>query len=192
MHGGGSVQSIFSSPPRRSDSRRAREIVRRAAELKTLCKLSGAPRAWDIDPNCRGPRIAADSVPEYLASGITHAGVPAKLPYVVEADILACLAFAEDRERRIGICRNFLSERDPYPANFATINHSRYIYAKGSATERSSILSHDNETVPPPHCSRLYILTDGSPMRAIIPMADFRAGAIPIDRSTPMLPTPAR
>jgi len=40
-------------------------------------------------------------VPESLASGMTHADILREFPYLTEADILACLAFAADRERKL-------------------------------------------------------------------------------------------
>ncbi|MFN0102281.1 MAG: DUF433 domain-containing protein [Bryobacteraceae bacterium] len=52
-------------------------------------------------PCIRGLRITVYDVLEYLASGMTHAEVLAEFPYLAEDDILACLAFAADRERRV-------------------------------------------------------------------------------------------
>ena len=52
-------------------------------------------------PCIRGLRITVYDVLEYLASGMTHAEVLAEFPYLKEDDILACLAFAADRERRV-------------------------------------------------------------------------------------------
>jgi len=52
-------------------------------------------------PCIRGLRITVYDVLEYLASGMSHAEILAEFPYLVEEDILACLAFAADRERRV-------------------------------------------------------------------------------------------
>jgi uncharacterized protein (DUF433 family) len=52
-------------------------------------------------PCIRGTRITVGDVLEYLASGMTHAEIPADFPQLIEGDILACLAFAADRERKI-------------------------------------------------------------------------------------------
>ena len=52
-------------------------------------------------PCIRGLRVTVYDVLEYLAGGMTHADVLAEFPYLVEEDILACLAFAADRERRV-------------------------------------------------------------------------------------------
>jgi len=52
-------------------------------------------------PCIRGLRVTVYDVLEYLAGGMTHARVLAEFPYLVEEDILACLAFAAHRERRV-------------------------------------------------------------------------------------------
>ena len=52
-------------------------------------------------PCIRGLRVTVYDVLEYLAGGMSHAEVLAEFPYLVEEDILACLAFAADRERRV-------------------------------------------------------------------------------------------
>ena len=54
-------------------------------------------------PCVRGLRITVYDVLEYLASGMTHAQILSDFPYLTEEDILACLAFAADRERRLEI-----------------------------------------------------------------------------------------
>jgi uncharacterized protein (DUF433 family) len=51
-------------------------------------------------PCIRGLRITVYDVLEYLASGMSHAEILQDFPYLREDDILACLAFAADRERR--------------------------------------------------------------------------------------------
>jgi uncharacterized protein (DUF433 family) len=52
-------------------------------------------------PCIRGTRMTVVDVLEYLASGMTHAEILADFPQLRESDILACLAFAADRERKI-------------------------------------------------------------------------------------------
>jgi len=52
-------------------------------------------------PCIRGTRITVVDVLEYLASGMTYAEVLADFPQLRESDILACLAFAADRERKM-------------------------------------------------------------------------------------------
>jgi uncharacterized protein (DUF433 family) len=54
-------------------------------------------------PCIRGLRITVYDVLEYLASGMTHAEVLQEFPYLTEADIRACLAYAADRERKLEI-----------------------------------------------------------------------------------------
>lgn len=51
-------------------------------------------------PCIRGLRITVYDILEYLASGMTHQEILADFPYLAEADILACLAYAADRERK--------------------------------------------------------------------------------------------
>ncbi len=54
-------------------------------------------------PCVRGTRITVVDVLEYLASGMTHAEILADFPQLSESDILASLAFAADRERKMDI-----------------------------------------------------------------------------------------
>jgi uncharacterized protein (DUF433 family) len=51
-------------------------------------------------PCIRGLRITVYDVLEYLASGMTHQEILADFPYLTEVDILACLSYAADRERK--------------------------------------------------------------------------------------------
>lgn len=52
-------------------------------------------------PCIRGMRMTVYDVLEYLASGMTQQEVLADFPYLTEADIRACLAYAADREKRL-------------------------------------------------------------------------------------------
>jgi len=54
-------------------------------------------------PCIRGMRITVYDVLENLAAGVTHEEILRDLPYLTEQDILACLAFAADRERKMEI-----------------------------------------------------------------------------------------
>ena len=56
-------------------------------------------------PCIRGLRITVYDVLEYLASGMSHADVLREFPYLTEKDILACLAYAADRERKLEISK---------------------------------------------------------------------------------------
>jgi uncharacterized protein (DUF433 family) len=51
-------------------------------------------------PCIRGLRITVYDVLGYLASGMSVDEVLADFPYLTRDDILACLAYAADRERR--------------------------------------------------------------------------------------------
>lgn len=51
-------------------------------------------------PLIRGMRITVYDVLSYLAAGMTHEEILADFPYLNEEDILACLSYAADRERR--------------------------------------------------------------------------------------------
>ncbi len=52
-------------------------------------------------PCIRGLRVTVADVLGYLASGMTHQEILRDFPYLNEDDILACLAFAADRERKL-------------------------------------------------------------------------------------------
>ena len=54
-------------------------------------------------PCIRGMRITVYDVLGYLAAGMTHQEILADFPYLTEQDILACLAFAADREKNLEI-----------------------------------------------------------------------------------------
>ena len=52
-------------------------------------------------PCIRGMRITVYDVLEYMASGMSQQEVLKEFPYLTEEDILACLAYAADREKRL-------------------------------------------------------------------------------------------
>jgi uncharacterized protein (DUF433 family) len=52
-------------------------------------------------PCIRGLRITVNEVSEMLANGMSHAELLGDFPDLTEQDILACLAYAADRERKI-------------------------------------------------------------------------------------------
>jgi uncharacterized protein (DUF433 family) len=52
-------------------------------------------------PCIRRMRIAVADVLGWLAAGMTHQAIIADYPELTENDILACLAYAADRERRL-------------------------------------------------------------------------------------------
>lgn len=51
-------------------------------------------------PCIRGMRITVYDVLDYLASGMTHEEILGDFPYLTNEDILACLAYAADREKQ--------------------------------------------------------------------------------------------
>ena len=52
-------------------------------------------------PCIRGLRITVYDILEYLASGMSETQVLKDFPDITHQDILACLAFAADRERKL-------------------------------------------------------------------------------------------
>lgn len=52
-------------------------------------------------PCIRGLRITVYDVLEYLASGMSEEDILSDFPDLTREDILACLAFAADRERKL-------------------------------------------------------------------------------------------
>ncbi|MDP5172149.1 MAG: DUF433 domain-containing protein [Bacteroidia bacterium] len=50
-------------------------------------------------PCIRGMRMTVYNVLSYLASGMTFEEVLADFPYLTREDLLACLAYAADRDR---------------------------------------------------------------------------------------------
>ena len=56
-------------------------------------------------PCIRGMRITVYDVLEYLAAGMTHPEILEDFPYLTEADILACLSYAADREKALMVIK---------------------------------------------------------------------------------------
>lgn len=52
-------------------------------------------------PCIRGMRMTVYDVLEYLTSGMTEKEILDDFPYLTRRDILACLAFAADREKNL-------------------------------------------------------------------------------------------
>ena len=52
-------------------------------------------------PTVRGTRITVGDVLGYLATGMTESELLAEFPQLTHEDILACFAFAADREGRV-------------------------------------------------------------------------------------------
>lgn len=51
-------------------------------------------------PCIRGLRITVYDILDYLASGMSQEQILSDFPYLTKEDILACLAFAAERERK--------------------------------------------------------------------------------------------
>ena len=75
--------------------------------MKSLPREKLLQRVW-IDPaRCggkpcvRGTRLTVGDVLGYLASGMTEAELLAEFPQLTHEDVLACLAYASERERRV-------------------------------------------------------------------------------------------
>ena len=51
-------------------------------------------------PCIRGMRITVYDILDYLASGMTQQAILKDFPYLTSEDILACLSYAADRERK--------------------------------------------------------------------------------------------
>ena len=52
-------------------------------------------------PCIRGLRITVYDVLEYLASGMTQEEILDDFPYLTKEDIIACLSYAADHEKRL-------------------------------------------------------------------------------------------
>lgn len=69
--------------------------------MSLLDRITLDPAVRFGKPCVRGTRITVGDVLGYLASGMTEAEVLADFPVLQREDVLACLAFAAERERRI-------------------------------------------------------------------------------------------
>ncbi len=50
-------------------------------------------------PCIRGQRITVYDVLEYMSSGMTNDEILSDFPYLTKEDLMACLAYAADREK---------------------------------------------------------------------------------------------
>lgn len=69
--------------------------------MSDLSRITIEPTIRFGKPCVRGTRITVGDVLGYLASGMSEAQVLSDFPQLVHEDVLACLAFAAERERRI-------------------------------------------------------------------------------------------
>ncbi len=69
--------------------------------MELLSRITVDPEIRFGKPCVRGTRITVGEVLGALASGLTEAEVIAEFPQLAHEDILACFAFAAERERRL-------------------------------------------------------------------------------------------
>lgn len=69
--------------------------------MELLSRITIDPEVRFGKPCVRGTRITVGEVLGALASGLTEAEVIAEFPQLAHEDLLACFAFAAERERRL-------------------------------------------------------------------------------------------
>lgn len=69
--------------------------------MSQLDRIAVDPSVRFGKPCVRGTRLTVGDVLGYLAGGMTEAEVLVNFPQLTREDILACLAFAAERERRL-------------------------------------------------------------------------------------------
>lgn len=69
--------------------------------MELVAKITMQPGKCGGKPCIRGLRITVADVLGYMAAGMTHAEILSDFPFLEEGDLLACLAFAADRERKL-------------------------------------------------------------------------------------------
>ena len=69
--------------------------------MKQLERISIDPQVRFGEPCIRGTRITVKEVLGYMASGQPESALLADFPQLVRDDVLACFAFAAEREPRL-------------------------------------------------------------------------------------------
>ena len=69
--------------------------------MDLLSRISIDPQVRFGKPCVRGTRITVGEVLGYLAGGMTEAELIVEFPQLAHEDLLACFAFAAERERRL-------------------------------------------------------------------------------------------
>ena len=70
-------------------------------DMDQLARISVDPQVRFGKPCVRGTRITVGEVLGFLATGGTEAELFADFPQLAHEDVLACLGFAAERERRL-------------------------------------------------------------------------------------------
>ncbi len=76
-------------------------VVFWATQMSLLERISIDPAVRFGKPCVRGTRLTVGEVLGFLASGMLETELLDSFPQLVHNDVLACLAFAAERERRI-------------------------------------------------------------------------------------------
>ena len=87
-------------------------------------------------PCIRGLRMTVTDVLEYLASGMTHEEILQDFPLLTENDILACLAFAADRERKLELLNANLAKHIAKSADVIECEWKRAEYLREQSQSR--------------------------------------------------------
>ena len=69
--------------------------------MTTLARITIDPQVRFGKPCVRGTRLTVGDVLGYLAAGRTESELLEEYPQLEHDDVLACLAFAAERERRL-------------------------------------------------------------------------------------------
>ena len=80
------------------DVRAEGRLLSKVMDYKSRITLEAGKRSGK--PCIRGMRITVQDVLGYLAAGMTHEQVLADFPCLEKEDIIACLAYAADSEKR--------------------------------------------------------------------------------------------
>ncbi len=73
------------------------------SRMDLLARISVDPEVRFGKPCVRGTRITVGDVLGYLAGGMSEPELLSEFPQVTHEDLLACFAFAAERERRLQV-----------------------------------------------------------------------------------------
>ena len=71
--------------------------------MEHLSRIAIVPDVRFGKPCVRGTRLLVGEILGVLATGMTEAEVIAEFPQLTHTDVLACFAFAAERERRLQV-----------------------------------------------------------------------------------------